>query len=332
MTPLDTLDDRRLARAAPAAAIVDTGLLSQVLSGLAAPQKSLPTQLLYDERGALLFDAISRLPEYYLTRTELDILRTNAADIASFIGPRSIVVEPGAGSGRKIRILMQALSRPVAYIPVDIAAESLTRGAAELRKEFPQLDVLPQCTDFTQAMHMPLSAALLNGRRTLFFPGSTIGNFEPAVAQRLLAGWRRMVGAGGCFVIGFDLWKDPAVLHAAYDDNAGVTAQFNLNLLHRLNREFGADFNLRAFAHHAYVNRWLRRVEMHLVSLKRQRVRVAGHEFNLMPGETIHTENSYKYTSPGFTQLACEAGWVLRERWTDTGQLYNIHGYEADGA
>lgn len=290
--------------------------MRDVLAGLSAERKSIPAKYFYDAQGSALFDRICELPEYYPTRTEHAILEAHAPAMAEALGPRALVIEPGAGSGLKTRLLLSALSEPSAYVPVDISGEHLQASAATLRADFPQLEVLPVEADFTRAFVVPRPARPAM-RRVVFFPGSTLGNFEPPAARRLLAEFRQIAGRDGRLLLGVDLQKDVGVLEPAYDDAAGVTAQFNLNLFARINRELAGNFDLDAFRHRAFYNAAEQRIEMHLVSQRDQVVRVGGHAFRFRKGETVHTENSYKYTTESIAALAAAAGWRMTRRRSD---------------
>jgi L-histidine Nalpha-methyltransferase len=300
---------------------------ADVVAGLAAKPKRLPPKYFYDATGSVLFERITRLPEYYPTRCELGILHDNAPAIASLFPPGCALIEFGAGSSRKARILLGAAATVGAYVPVDISGDFLQQDAAQLRRDFPHLAVHPLVEDFTQKLDLPPDIAALP--RVGFFPGSTIGNFEPYEACQFLRHVGGLLGAGAVLVIGVDLVKDPKVLYRAYNDADGVTAKFNLNLLARINRELGADFDLTAFEHHAFYNTEHNRIEMHLASARRQKVRVNGSAFDFRAGETIHTENSYKYTIDSFQALARGAGWLPREVWTDG--LFCVHALSYDG-
>src|SRR6266446_7966866 len=273
-----------------------------VIAGLTARPKRLSPKYFYDEIGAQLFEDITALPEYYLTRCELQILGERAPDIARFFPADSALIEFGSGSSKKVRILLAAAPSIAAYVPVDISSEMLAQEAAQLRRDHPGLKVLPVAADFTQPFQLPAAVASLP--RTGFFPGSTIGNFEPHDAAAFLRHAGRMLGPGVTLLIGIDLVKDASILNAAYDDAAGVTAKFNLNLLARINRELDADFDLDAFCHQAFYNSERARIEMHLASRKRQRARVCGRVIDFCFDETVHTENSYKYTAASFKALA----------------------------
>lgn len=296
-------------------------------AALCAPPHAISPKYFYDEAGSRLFDRICELPEYYPTRTELGILQRCAGDIARLAGPGAEIVEFGAGSLRKVRLLLQALERPARYLPIDISGEHLAAAAAGLRADFPQLDVQVVVADYTQRMLLPAPAPGA-GRRIGFFPGSTIGNFTP---QEALAFLQAAAGVlrGGALLIGADLVKDPAVLHAAYNDAEGVTAAFNRNLLERANRELGTDFDPRQFAHYAFYNAPQGRIEMHLVSRRRQVVTLAGTRHAIAEGMALHTENSYKFTVEGLRSLARRAGLRPGPVWCDPGRLFSVHWLEA---
>jgi dimethylhistidine N-methyltransferase len=296
--------------------------LADVLDGLTRPRKSLPCKYFYDERGSALFDRICELPEYYPTRTELGILRRHAGEMAEALGPRCLVVEYGSGSSTKTSLLLERLERPAAYVPVDISREHLLRSAAALARRHPGLRVIPVCADFTQPFALPRIANAQ--RRAAYFPGSTIGNFAPPEASKFLARVAAQCGAGGALLIGVDLRKSGSILEPAYDDSQGVTAEFNLNLLRRINRELGADFDSAAFDHRAFWNAEEGRVEMHLVSRRAQVVQLAGRRIPVARGETIHTENSHKYDLAGFAGLARSAGFEVEEVWTDPARLFSV--------
>lgn len=298
-----------------------------VLDGLTKPQKELSPKYFYDDAGSELFVEITRLPEYYPTRTELGILRDRAAEIAAFIQPDAAIVEFGAGATTKIRLLLAA-HQVAAYVPVDISGDFIVTQAEALQRDFPRLAVHPLAADFTKPFALP--PAVRDMPKVGFFPGSTLGNFEPQEARRFLESARDILGRGARMIIGVDLEKDERVLVPAYDDAAGVTARFNLNLLIRINRELGADFDLSAFAHRAIYNRDQHRIEMHLVSLRDQTVHLFSERIGFRAGETIHTENSYKYSLERFRALAKQAGWTPMRCWTDPDAMFSVHAIEAD--
>ena len=293
-----------------------------ILEGLQSARKRIDPMWLYDQRGSELFDEITRLPEYYPTRTEVAILRANSAAIAACIGKQCLLIEPGSGSSEKVRLILDAL-RPQIYVPIDISASFLRTAAAALGLEYPWLRVQAVCADFNAGWSF--LDALPPGKRVVFYPGSTLGNLEPAAAQAFLAGIRDVVGDAGGVLIGVDTHKDTAVLNAAYNDGAGVTAAFNLNLLHRLNDLVDADFDPSRFRHRAFYDPAQRRIEMHLVSPCVQRVSVGGQTIAFAAGETIHTENSYKYTDESFAALAHAAGLAIRQSWHDADGFFGVH-------
>jgi dimethylhistidine N-methyltransferase len=303
---------------------------ADVLAGLGASPKRLPAKYFYDQAGSQLFEQITALPEYYPTRTELRILQTSADAMAALMPTGAGLVEFGSGPTVKARILLRAAPTLTAYVPVDISAEFLDAEASRLRQDFPRLAVLPIAADFTKPFDLP---GALEGRpRVGFFPGSTVGNFEPLEAAAFLHNAAHILGPDATMIVGVDLIKDKKVLYEAYNDAAGVTAKFNLNLLTRINRELDGDFDLSAFEHHAIYNGELHRIEMHLASRKAQRVRVRGRAFAFRAGETIHTENSYKYTVDGFAVLARGAGWASRAVWTDERQYFSVHALGIENA
>ncbi len=297
-------------------------LAAEVLAGLRRRPRSIPPKFFYDAEGSRLFDAITGTPEYYPTRTELEILGAHAPEIAERVGTGSLLVEPGGGSCAKVRILLEGL-RPCAYVPMDISREHLRLAAEQVAAEFPWLEVHAACTDFTRTLELPARAP--EGPRVAFFPGSSIGNFDPPAAVDFLAAVAGLVGPGGFLLIGVDLKKDRTLLDAAYNDAAGITAAFNRNLLARINRELGADFDLAAWGHRAFYNEDLGRIEMHLVSGRPQTVRVAGEAFSFTAGESIHTESSYKYAVDELQQLATRAGFRPEAAWTDGAGLFSVH-------
>lgn len=300
---------------------------SEVLAGLAQPTKRLPPKLFYDQEGSRLFDAITKLPEYYPTRTEIGILQRHGAEMAARLGPDAVLIELGSGSSLKIQTLLTAL-RPRVYLPVDISREHLRESARALAAQFPDLSIRAVCADYSAPFELPLEPHW--DHLSAFFPGSSIGNFEPTDAQRLLRQVAALLGNGGRLLIGVDLRKDPAILDAAYNDDQGVTAAFNLNLLRRINRELDGDFDPRQFTHRAFFNGAASRVEMHLVSQVDQQVAVAGQRFGFSRGESIHTENSYKYGIDDFQELASGAGFRPEEVWTDPDRFFSVHCLRVD--
>lgn len=298
-------------------------LLAQAASGLDSERKTLPCKLLYDETGSRLFEQICDLPSYYPTRTEIGILRGAAVQIATLVGPRCALVELGSGSSAKTRILLDHLVEP-AYVPVDIARAQLEEAVEGLTLAYPDVEYLPVCQDYTQELWIP-PAAQARQRRVAFFPGSTVGNFEPEEAEAFLRRVAAACGPGGALLIGVDLRKDRGVLERAYDDPEGVTAAFNLNLLRRLNRECGADFDISAFRHRAVYEETHGRIEMHLVSRRAQRVRLGAREIGFEEGEHITTEHSYKYDLDGFRRLASRAGFRPERVWTDPAERFSVH-------
>ena len=296
----------------------------EILRGLRAPQKRLSPKYFYDKRGSELFDRICSLPEYYPTRTELSLLHSHVAELAELVGERAAVIELGAGSNVKARLLLEHLRAPAAYVPVDISAEHLLEHARLLRSEFPGIHIQPVFADFTREFRLPKLPIAL-GRYLVFFPGSTIGNLSQRRALRLLEAIAVAAKPVGGLLIGVDLPKDPAILHTAYNDAAGVTAEFNLNLLARLNRELDAEFDLGRFEHEAVYDDERRRIEMRLVSTTRQRVSVGGVRIEFAPREYIITEHCHKYTPEDFQVLARRAGLVPKRTWIDAGGLFSVH-------
>lgn len=295
------------------------------LDGLARPQKALPSIWLYDARGSELFEQITRLDEYYLTRTEIALLESHAAEMAATVGPGATVIEIGSGSSRKTPLLLRQLAAPRAYVPLDIASHCLESSRHMLAAEFPTLPIHPLAADFNHPFRLPLELRGDDARHLCFFPGSTIGNLDPEEARALLRRLRDSVGTPAWMLVGVDPTRDPAVLLPAYDDARGVTAAFNLNLLERLNREVGSDFLTSAFEHEARYDAARGRVEMHLVSRHAQSVRLLGRTFRFAGGESIHTENSYKYPPAEFRELARTAGWQPVGCWGDEAGRFTIH-------
>ena len=297
-----------------------------VLDGLSATPKRIPAKYFYDARGSDLFERITEQPEYYPTRCEIEALRAHAADIAALVPEGAALVEFGSGSNTKARILLAAVPQLAAYVPVDINGVMLELEAAELRVDFPHLQILPVAADICYPFALP-GPALGAPMRVGFFPGSTIGNFEPHEAASFLRNAARILGARARLIIGVDLIKSPEIMNAAYNDAAGVTAEFNLNMLHRMNRELGANFRPECFEHHAFYNRERNRIEMHLASLKRQKVKVLGEAIDFRARETIHTENSYKYSVESLRALARGAGWAPDGMWTDSQSYFCIQAF-----
>jgi dimethylhistidine N-methyltransferase len=295
----------------------------QVIAGLSTSPRTLPSKFFYDARGSELFQQICALPEYYITRTEREILRVHGAEIARSIGANAELVGFGTGAGLKTRILLQKLDAPVAYVPVDISKQRLIDSAIALREIMPELEILPVCADYLQPLRLPTPSRRPD-HVAVYFPGSTIGNLEPELARNFLHRIRALCGRGGGLIIGVDLQKPRAILEAAYNDSAGVTAEFNCNLLVRANRELGADFNLDCWHHRAVYNAEQGRIEMHLVSESDQTVRIGDRRFEFRDRETIISEYSYKHTRDGFAALAAPAGLRLAKTWTDPQQLFAV--------
>lgn len=296
--------------------------LQDVLDGLREPQKEIFSKYFYDRRGSALFDRITELEEYYPTRTELEIMRRYQDQIDAEIGPRAVVVEYGSGSSMKTRLLLDKLEDPVAYVPIDISRRHLVESATAISRDYPELEVLPVVADYTASFTLPEPTSR-SEKTVVYFPGSTIGNFDLDQAHEFLDHVAEVCGTGGGLLIGVDLVKDVEVLERAYNDAEGVTAEFNLNLLERINRELGADFDLGAFEHRAIWNPALNRIEMHLVSQRPQRVNIDGENFRFEAGETIHTENSHKFTIDGFADLA--SPWFRQDRvWTDDRRFFSL--------
>jgi L-histidine Nalpha-methyltransferase len=300
-----------------------------VLAGLGRPKKAIPCKFLYDARGSALFEEICRLPEYYPTRTEIGILEENAAAIAERIGRHCQLIDFGSGASRKARILLEALEEPAAYVPVDISRDHLIGAAARLAADFPLLPVIALCADYTRPFVLP-PLPEGGGKKVGFFPGSTIGNLEPETAEAFLAGCMRLLGRRGAMLVGVDLKKERTVLDAAYNDRAGVTALFNLNLLERINRELDGNLDIAQYEHFAFYNSAMGRVEIYIRSLAQQEARIAGRRTVFERGELIHTEYSYKYSIAEFQALARRAGFSPGAVWTDAGSLFSVHYLCAD--
>jgi dimethylhistidine N-methyltransferase len=297
-----------------------------VIGDLSKFPKKLSPKYFYDAKGSELFEQITVLPEYYPTRTELSILRERGGDIARLIPQGAALIEFGAGATTKVRLLLERCAFG-AYVPVDISGDFLQAQARDLRRDFPKLHVYPVTADFTAPFELP--AGIADMPKVGFFPGSTLGNFEPHEASAFLRSARDILGHGAQMIIGIDLEKDERTLYDAYNDSAGVTARFNLNVLERINRELGGNFDLSGFVHRSVYNRDRHRIEMHLISRKAQSVRLLGRNFSFRPGESIHTENSYKYSLARFTALAHGAGWRVRESWTDPACMFSVHALTA---
>ena len=296
-------------------------LKREVISGLAGSPKAISPKFFYDRRGSELFDAICELPEYYQTRTEMDILRNCTAELVDHIGPDCLLVELGSGASKKVRLLLEQL-RPSSYLGVDISKEFLLSSTQTLASDYPWLDVHAACVDFSHTLDIPHCETLEH--KVTFFPGSSIGNFDPDDAIDLLQRIAEMMNMDGYLLIGVDLKKDISILNSAYNDAAGLTAEFNLNLLTRIHDELDSDIDADAFNHHAFYNPDHGRIEMHLVSTHPQRIRIEDHFFDLSTGETIHTENSYKYTIEEFAELASAAGFYQQQVWTDDSSLFSV--------
>ena len=299
--------------------------LDDVLSGLGAKQKQLPCKYFYDRKGSQLFDAICRVEEYYPARTETALLQTHAREMADHIGAGVLLIEYGCGSLVKTRLLLDALEEPSMFVPIDISEEHLMRSAAALDRDYPGLDVFPVVADFTKPVPLPEEAENRKNKRVGFFPGSTIGNFDPEGAANFLETVAETVGQGGGLLIGVDLKKDEKTLLRAYDDAEGVTARFNLNIIERINRELDGDFDTGAFRHEARYDEKEGRIEMHLVSRRDQTAHVQGHPFRFREGESIHTENSYKYDVEEFQELAAGQGFRAVQTWVDDNDLFSLH-------
>ena len=295
----------------------------EILTGLSQSPRQLPCKFFYDEHGAHLFRQICELPEYYITRTEIQILRLRGTEMAEALGPQIELIGLGTGAGTKTRILLEELDRPAVYVPIDISKEQLEKSSERFRKMFPNLQILPVAADYLEPFELPLPRHL-SSRSVVYFPGSTIGNFEPDDACEFLSRLADLVSEGGGLLIGVDLQKDRHVIEAAYNDSAGVTAKFNKNLLARINRELGANFNLAHWQHYATYNPADGRIEIYLISETDQTVRISDHSFQFRAGEKILTEYSYKHTIGGFTMLARQAGFEFQRVWTDDNRWFGV--------
>jgi L-histidine Nalpha-methyltransferase len=297
--------------------------IREIVDGLSGEQKQISPKYFYDERGSKLFDDITRLPEYYLTNTELGIMRDNIDEIVGLVGKQASLIEFGSGSSLKTRILLEHLSELAAYVPVDISEEHLHASAEKIRSRFPHIDVLPVVADFTKEFDLP-KPMVMPIRNVVYFPGSTIGNFEHDMAMELLRVMHHEAGKNGALLIGVDLQKDPEVIESAYNDSAGVTAEFNLNVLQHLNRDYGANFDLDEFSHSANYDPEKGRVVIELVSQANQTVELGDAEFDIADGEAILTEYSHKYTLDGFAAMANAAGFKVEKVWTDAKKLFSV--------
>ncbi len=297
--------------------------IAEIVEGLTQPQKNISPKYFYDERGSQLFDAITRLPEYYLTGTEIGIMRNNIAEIVELVGKQASLIEFGSGSSLKTRILLEHLDELAAYVPVDISEEHLLASAQHIEDEFPDTEVLPVVADFTQEFDLP-SPSVMPLRNIVYFPGSTIGNFTHSVALDLLKVMRHEAKENGALLIGVDLQKNAATIENAYNDSKGITAEFNLNMLQHLNREYGADFELDKFSHDARYDPDEGRVVIRLISSKDQVVHLGDSKIDIADGEGILTEYSHKYTLEGFAGMAKHAGFRVAKVWTDRDRLFSI--------
>ncbi len=297
--------------------------LSEVIAGLSRRPRTLPCKFFYDQRGSELFQQICELPEYYITRTELSILKDKGSSMARALGPDVELIGLGTGAGTKTRLLLEKLERPAIYIPVDISSTQLLRSTTLFRQLFPNLEILPVCADYLQSIDLPRPSRLAE-RKVVYFPGSTIGNFEPATAVDFLRRIASLVHPVGGLLIGVDLKKDPAIIEAAYNDSQGVTADFNLNLLARINRELRGTFDLHLWKHRAEYQAAHGRIEMQLISQADQAASVGGQQFHFEPGEKIVTEHSHKHSPAEFEKMAGQAGFVLEKVWTDRAKLFGV--------
>lgn len=303
--------------------------MRDVVDGLSATPRSIPPVYFYDQAGSALFDQITELPEYYVTRTELDLLGKISSELSLRAGPDAVVIEPGSGSSVKIRTLLDALGDAAAYVGLDISKQHLIDACEELAQDYPDVAVGAVCANFTTGLkldHLPLP----EGRRLIFFPGSTIGNFEPAEARAVLAGFRKGMRKGDAVLIGADRVKDEQILVDAYDDAAGVTAAFNLNLLKRIRSELGAKLEVEDFRHASVWNNDLERIEMHLVATRDTSIALNGERYDFKAGETLHTENSHKFTPKSFARLAEDAGYKVVKRWSDQAELFSLYWLEPE--
>lgn len=297
--------------------------LQDVYEGLSQPQKTLPCKFFYDDKGSKLFEKICELPEYYITRTELALLESIKAELAELIGKNASIIEPGAGAGIKIRTLLRAIDNPESYVPMDISEDFLFYSAQVIQQEFPDIKIMPIKGDFSRPVKWLENTD--NSNRVVFFPGSTIGNFEEQQAVEFLKNMNHLVGKNGALIIGVDLLKEQNILEAAYNDSQNITAAFNKNLLVRINQQLSANFELDQFKHVALLNHQYQRVEMHLVSQQEQQVKINGRQFNFLANESIHTENSHKYSIESFLKIAKQAGLKGVKHWVDDQKMFSVH-------
>lgn len=303
----------------------EADLLEEVIQGMNNSPRSIAPKFFYDEKGSELFDAICETSDYYPTRTELKILEQNLDEIVEHVGDNCLLIEPGSGSSQKVRVMLEAV-KPTAYMPMDISKDYLKLAAEDVASEYPWLDVHAACVDYTSPF--PLPPCHEKARKVAFFPGSSIGNFDPEHAVEFLTNLATILESDGGLLIGVDLKKDKDILHAAYNDNDGVTAAFNENLLTRMSDELNATFDTKKFHHHAFYNEQLGRIEMHLVSDETHTVTIGEHQFEFRKDESIHTESSYKYTIDEFQKLAKKAGFHAKNVWTDSDDLFSVHYFE----
>lgn len=297
-----------------------------VFEGLSHKQKQIPPKFFYNETGSALFESILEQPEYYIPNKERELLRQYSDEFAGLIKPDAVLIEPGSGSCEKVQLLLEPLL-PSAYVPMDISADFLMQSASDMSRKFPWLNIYAVCLDFTQEMILPQGVP--QGRRIVFIPGSSLGNFDPQEIPLLLHSIHRLVGNYGGLLVGIDRKKDQSILNAAYNDEAGITAAFNLNLLDRINNEIDGTFKPDNFEHYAYYNDRFGRVEMHLVSLTDQQVTISGKSFRFQKGESIHTENSYKYSPEEFVNLASSGGFQHQKTWSDDEDFFSVYFFEA---
>ncbi len=310
--------------------IANTSIEKEVLTGLSKRQKELPPKLLYDKKGSEIFEKICLLDEYYPTRSENEILQTFSSEISKIIGRNALIIEPGSGAGDKVRHLIPHLIDPAGYVPIEISQDILYRMTTELRDEFPGLEIYPICADFNQNIEIPIPEKDKLLRKVVFFPGSTIGNFNPDDVVKFLEKMGQLIGPSGGLLVGVDLKKDPIDLKKAYNDSCGVTSDLNMNLLERLNRECGATFNRDYFSHDAFYNKDKGRVEMHLVSKVKQFIKIHGTVLKFEEGETIHTESSYKYNVDEFVEICALAKYKIKKTWKDRKRKFCVYFFERE--